>query len=220
MGTDIELFAEVKRKGKWMKVGEVFDWPESMKKLAQKFGPKTDQPYMDRNYELFSILADARNSFGLTPISKPRGIPKDISKELKDKLNAAYIDQDIKPSWVSLKELLDFDWDKKIRLCGIVDEANYKIFVEQGTPQLYEFDFVFRAAAQLFNPSHPMSKQIVLPEHEYLLSQKKEKKEYRIIICWTKAVKDMVDQFYALTLPQLKKLDKNPANIRIVFYFN
>lgn len=35
--------------------------------------------YDDRNYNLFSFLADVRNDGSITPLDEPRGIPKDAS---------------------------------------------------------------------------------------------------------------------------------------------
>jgi len=35
----------------------------------------------NRNYRIFSVMADVRNSFYIRPISKPRGLPKDITRK-------------------------------------------------------------------------------------------------------------------------------------------
>lgn len=43
--------------------------------------------YSERNYAVFAMLADVRNS-GFTPIAEPRGLPDDLSLELKERLAA------------------------------------------------------------------------------------------------------------------------------------
>jgi hypothetical protein len=61
-----------------------------------------------RNYALFAILADVRNTFGVIPISSPKGIPRDTSEtvilefESHEEVHSA--------SWLSLKEIIDFNW--------------------------------------------------------------------------------------------------------------
>ena len=37
------------------------------------------KPFDERDYSLFSFLAGVRNKIGITPISKPKGLPKDLS---------------------------------------------------------------------------------------------------------------------------------------------
>lgn len=44
------------------------------------------QIYQDRNYHVFSLLADVRNGGGIQPIDEPRGLPDDMSAELVDRL--------------------------------------------------------------------------------------------------------------------------------------
>lgn len=64
---------------------------------------------INRNYDLFGILADVRNGAGLEPISEPRGLPKDVAPETK----ALYRDEcDYAESWVTLQELYDYDWSQ------------------------------------------------------------------------------------------------------------
>jgi hypothetical protein len=59
MGCDIHLHVEVKIEGKWQ------NWTA---------------PNLDRNYDLFAKMADVRNyNQGTVPISKPKGLPEDIS---------------------------------------------------------------------------------------------------------------------------------------------
>lgn len=65
-------------------------------------------PEIDRNYELFSVLANVRNYDSVPFISDPRGIPNDVCREFLCWYE--WLDEDAhSASWVTLKELKDFD---------------------------------------------------------------------------------------------------------------
>ena len=71
--------------------------------------------YEDRSYVTFAVLAGVRNYMNLEHISESRGegpelrgIPEDCSEELVGR----YDDADYHSRhWLSLKELLEYDWD-------------------------------------------------------------------------------------------------------------
>jgi hypothetical protein len=113
MGTDIHVAAEIRKADGWH-LAEV-DLPD------------------ERNYVSFAVLANVRNGFGfagydtgdtITPISLPRGLPEDMSPELRALLDGkgkhglwlGYHDH----SWVTLEELLSYDLDQLVILRGMV----------------------------------------------------------------------------------------------------
>lgn len=122
MGTDIHIVAEVKRDGKWH--------------LSDVSVPR------DRNYDTFGILANVRNGFGfagvktgepLTPISLPRGLPKDMSEALKEKLSPdSYFLGDHSFSYITLKEMLEYDYNGLVAECGMVTHAAAEAFRKEG----------------------------------------------------------------------------------------
>jgi hypothetical protein len=65
--------------------------------------------YGERNYSVFGALAGVRRSYGLAPIAAPRGLPKDMAEETK-----AWAEHGIDhtPSWLTLAEVLNHDWDQ------------------------------------------------------------------------------------------------------------
>jgi len=67
--------------------------------------------YAGRNYYLFTILAGVRGNWDDDKISKPRGVPDDISDAYKEQLRQWEGDAHSK-SYFTLKELLDVDWSK------------------------------------------------------------------------------------------------------------
>lgn len=101
-----------------------------------------------RHYETFAILANVRNCYhqsgdeGLPFIAEPRGLPADLSAELaaydptssENTTDEEYEDRDAayetdpdwtdfgdhSQSWVTLKELRDFNWDQERRRVGVI----------------------------------------------------------------------------------------------------
>lgn len=65
---------------------------------------------MHNEDRLFAFLADVRNGYGCQPISKPRGLPVDVSccvyEEYKEWGGDAH-----SASYLTLKELRDFDYE-------------------------------------------------------------------------------------------------------------
>lgn len=103
MGCDIHAYAEVKEKGKWTFSGLTpFDW---------------------RSYGMFGFLAGVRNYSKAEPIAKGRGVPADLSPEVKESEESWDMDGH-SHSWVSLKELLDFDYDKKFYDMRVMRDGN------------------------------------------------------------------------------------------------
>lgn len=111
MGTDITLHAERRGKTRWEHCGQL-------------------EQFENRNYEFFAILANVRNPIRSTApfdfITQNRGLPEDISEDVrKDGL----LQCGNNPGWVTLRELLDFDWDgKTILRSAVVDPALAPLF--------------------------------------------------------------------------------------------
>lgn len=74
-------------------------------------GWSTNEIYWERNYYLFSILADVRNDGSVKPISQERGIPKDASSGYLYMVNRWRGDAH-SHSYFTLKELMEIDWNK------------------------------------------------------------------------------------------------------------
>lgn len=132
MGTDISMYAEVRRNRQWAKVGDKFKncWYNKDRSMDDWNKPYTDHPYDSRNYDLFAILADVRNGRGLAgyktsngfnPISEPKGFPDDITEEVKNELDGyghSY-------SYFTLKELKEYDWNQTVIHVGVITEEQY-----------------------------------------------------------------------------------------------
>jgi hypothetical protein len=134
MGCDIHMRAEVRRDGRWEAVGEIFDcwWRE---------GEKTAEPYGNRNYRLFAMLADVRNGYGFAgvptgsgfkPISDSRDFPDDLSPAIREWAEDGR-DWGHSFSWLSLRELRDYDWDGQVStIYGVVSAKDYECLPVEG----------------------------------------------------------------------------------------
>jgi hypothetical protein len=79
--------------------------------LSDSTCPYSFQPYDDRNYELFSVLANVRNGYQIAPISEPRDYPDNMHQVSKWLLDG-YDFVDHSPTWLSLEEVLAYDWSQ------------------------------------------------------------------------------------------------------------
>jgi hypothetical protein len=111
MGCDINSFAEVKRNNKWEKVNDHFTLDDNNKKFYNK--EKGDNPFYWRSYSTFAFLAGVRNYEHCEPISEPKGLPDDLSEEVKNNYEDLKCDT-YSASYLTAKELLDFDYDKTL----------------------------------------------------------------------------------------------------------
>ena len=139
MGCDIHTIAEVRnnKTGKWEKVGDYFSLNDSDKEFYRK--EKTDSPFNWRSYVLYGFLADVRNYSYCEPISKPKGLPDD-SEFLNKKIHDDYLGEFTMKqnllddtyhsfSYLTLKELLDFDYDKEFWNRRITKEVSPGFFM-------------------------------------------------------------------------------------------
>jgi hypothetical protein len=111
MGCDIHLHVERRTDVGWEQVPdpESDDWTHPTRW------------FHDRNYELFAILADVRNSEGderLQPIVDPRGLPADVSDAVGTSSEEWGIDGH-SHSYLTVAEILAFDWDQMATLSGL-----------------------------------------------------------------------------------------------------
>jgi hypothetical protein len=161
VGTDIHMYVEQRAKnGRWRPIAppEEFTWGGMILRLTGRdiveMEPLLgdDRPEyalqwsIERNYDLFAILADVRNGRGFAgvdtgdgfiPIAQPRGLPKNLSKELRG------MSIDHTPTWLSWEEISEYPhWRTGVtKHRGWVDAYTYKDWVvrckRKGTPATY-----------------------------------------------------------------------------------
>lgn len=102
MGCDIHTFVEIKKNGEWQKAN--IEMPDD-------YSGTTLEPFDNRSYSMFAVLAGVRNYSGITPIKEPAGIPEDASFAFNTE-HGEWASWAHSGTYYTLKELLDFDWDK------------------------------------------------------------------------------------------------------------
>ena len=83
-----------------------------------------------RAYDWFGIIAGVRNYANATPISEPRGLPDEVSWEMKDEVKG-YGPDGHSHSWLSYKDFKEYDWDQ-VSLDGRVSTIDKETGKEKG----------------------------------------------------------------------------------------
>ncbi len=109
MGCDIHSYVEVKIDGIWcIPNPPIFEYDDIAKRIYNE--AYHNHPFEWRDYGVFDFLADVRNYSKVPPIAENRGMPDDVSEEVKVALEGWEWDGH-SYSWLSLKELTVFDYD-------------------------------------------------------------------------------------------------------------
>lgn len=189
--------------------------------------------YNGRNYDLFSILADVRNGYGfagvptgshINPISDPKGLPDDVSHEVY--MEAKKWGRDgHSHSWLTLRELQEYDWNQAKVHVGIVDVAEYATFKAKGAPTSWsggvhgpnvkevsnkEMDDIFRKLQSGEMTIDPDSNefQLLIGGIHYITR-----------ITWPETYRESAGYFYTHHLPLLASFG-DPDSVRLVFWFD
>lgn len=121
MGCDIHSFAERRNKetNEWEVVKECVTLSDFYRDWYKK--EKGDSPFKWRHYSMFGFLAGVRDQT-IEPISEPRGIPEDMSQEVFNECEYWEFDGH-SYSWLLLRELVEFDYDKNCTGDGDLTES-------------------------------------------------------------------------------------------------
>lgn len=142
MGCDIHMYVE-RKEGPfcWKGVYGEDLWDEYERKHNPDFiaKPSLNWLYDGRCYNLFALLADVRNRCDILPIDSPRGLPVDISEDIKkeyepwqwDAHSASFFYLD------ELQEYRDESLEKYFTNSGIVSSYEYNQYLQKGYPTSY-----------------------------------------------------------------------------------
>jgi hypothetical protein len=244
MGCDIHLYVEKKDEtGKWISADK---WtPDPC--VEEDEEPRMwvhwdDRFYRNRNYDLFTILADVRNrrgfagcvtGTGFNPISVPRGIPEDASPEVKRESD--HWDGDgHSHSWLTIAELKAYDWTQTTKHVGVVGLMEFAVFMQKGKPDSYSGD-VFGGGVKHISSDEM---RVKIAEYQPTISMMVDKPrndpqraefekqlweaggwDYFTQVSWDESYRDCCKRFHEETMPKLEALG-DPDNVRIVFFFD
>lgn len=203
MGCDIHPYVEMKGDdGKWHAVKPAGNDPRWAK-------PEDIEWDFNRSYHSFSVLAGVRNSDEYRPIAEPRGIPEDASQEVKDE-SERWDSDGHSHSWLSLSEILAYDWDQKVTNTGIVGESEFKSFMEKGEPESWCGGV---GGGNVKHITNSEMKRIVMEGRA-----EGDEAFYYTELTWETKVKDYCGTLLSF-VESLKKLG-DPERIRVVFWFD
>lgn len=231
MGCDIHMAAERRTAdGRWEMCGE----PTHRWGYAEPW-----EPYDNRNYALFSVLANVRNGYGFAgcdtgegyrPIDDPRGLPPDMSPLVKEWAEAG----DHSHSWLLVRELLDYDWDQIAVKRGCVRAHQFAAWDGKTSPASYSGGIgghrareitndemrrlVERADAEGYSAATDTGYFPTLPPG---LSPELRDALQGSFTCvqWSEPYGTSCRHFLETGLPKLLALG-NPDDVRIVFWFD
>lgn len=199
MGCDIHMYVE-------RKVGNT--WEQVYEEDGKYPDRKSWDP--DRNYDLFGLLAGIRSTI-FSPLIPPRGIPEDLSKSVNVEWEK-YEGYGHTPSFLTLAELLPFEDSAQDVPCYL-DISGFKSFKKTGkVPNNYYY-------------SYPLSYKSCVVSNEEMgkiinLVAFLDDKQYWTKIEHKEQFKEISKVFFVDIIGAMKKLSKNPEDIRCVFWFD
>lgn len=188
MGVDIYMRAEVRKNGAWH--------------LTE------DKLYDDRNYRFFAMLDGTRNDreYPINPIASRRGFPLDAAEATRKEFEYRF--EDGWGSWLTLKEIEDYDWNQCIKVVGIISFEDYeKMIKEKIMPNCWWAD--------------QSSSYLTEEEANKIIDDKTIDKTFLTVKCQflSQPYSYYADDFLLETLPVLRKLGK-PEDVRIIFSYD
>ncbi len=144
MGCDIHCFVEKFKDGEWEQItGFLCDMYDPTSEIFSRESYRNAiSPIESRNYSLFGLLANVRNGYGcagcdtsdsIEPISFPKGLPDNLSNSVKKESESWGYDGH-SHSWLTLKEILEYDTNKVKTKRGFTNLENFNLFVSKGRP--------------------------------------------------------------------------------------
>lgn len=209
MGCDIHVHVEHKVNGIWSKVpdtlGPVNPWYDSTRSQTNINQPNIWD--LDRNYALFGVLAGVRSN--INPILAPRGIPQDLSQEVFDSYQAWGGDCHT-PSYYLLSELLvgkEYSYMEHayVDVAGWIKHKDGIDISESNHVNMY-CDGISVSHQEMDRISNMAP---ILGEEKYYTNIVLDIK-YKKIYSW----------FWDSFLGAMCKIDSNPDNVRMVFWFD
>jgi len=218
MGCDIHLYVEVRQAdGSWKSVDQ---W---VTEDGYFHVPYEKQFYNGRNYDLFAILANVRNGVGFAgvktgagfnPISEPKGLPADVSTEVKQ-CSENWGADGHSHSWHTVSDLWAFDWTQTTINQGWINGETF---------QRWQWNIDEPPVTYCGGVSGPSVKLVTVDEMKALVAAcpKGDLSSLGDTYClasWGIMYCAAAPYFWSNTIPRLLRLGK-PEDVRIVFFFD
>jgi hypothetical protein len=233
MGCDIHFLLERRDGNDWVSCDE---WTTDPLPWDPDFQVPTTRFYSDRNFDMFAILANVRNGYGtagldtgdgFNVIAMPKGLPDDLSPEVQ--ALAVYEIDDMgchTPTWLTLSEILAFNWDQTTTNRGFVEGPDYAEWIgaqrEQGLEPVHCAG-IFRDGMRVLSEDEMRNAiDAIKRDNEVDTWAQKIKEELQDTYChlsWELSYRVCAKNFIRYTVAHMKKLGK-PEDVRCVFWFD
>lgn len=170
------------------------------------------QLHINRNYRLFSILANVRNETGLVCIAGAKGFPEDANDMLNYEHDMWSNGDGHSFSYLTAQELLNFDWSQVSESYGFVNSKEYTNWRERGKnrePDDY-LEWVPHTTSKIIKVSND--------KMEEMITSRVNTDNTVTRVCWTISYKEMCKQFLSVVNTACQNTD--PNNVRFVFWFD
>ena len=212
MGCDIHCFVEVRdRNKKWKKVtGFTNDYYNSSDPYCSSEEYKdSDNILMERNYWEFAVLAGVRNHDGIEPISDPKGVPDNVSDEIRQEIDD-WGDDGHSHSYLTAEEISKYNINTPMIHSGYISCKQYEEFLNGKLPTLWSDGIGGCNVIEASNDECLKAQQ----DHPELYIYTK--------IEWSEPAIEVAAFLFGSCLKQLMNRSKNGSgnDVRIVFWFD
>jgi len=217
MGCDIHLYVEKRVGDKWEAVPGPNPWHGMWDDEPEE--RLNDWIWDGRHYDLFAIMANVRNGYGFAgcdtgdgfvPIAMPKGLPDDVSPAIKASADGWGCDGH-SYSWLTLRELQEYDWNRVTKHRGIVSEAEYLEFKKNGKPESWCGGV---SGPNVVHVSPAQMDDIVAGN-----VVREEGKQYYTKVEWEETYRETVGFIVDEILQKMAELG-GPDDVRLVFWFD
>jgi hypothetical protein len=235
MGTDIHLYIERQdAKGVWHRAAcSAWPCPWCAGNGAYPDGrccyscegrKVTKEPYHERNYNVFAMLANVRNGVGFAgcdtgdgfaPLAEPRGLPDDTA--IHDTENLEYGDDgyvwlgDHSFSYCTLAEALTYDYERTTKHRGYVTAQEYIAWraLAEKSPRSYSGDVW-----------GPAVKKVSVEALERLIAVGAPLGDTYALVEWQDTYRESAGENWFAFLDACKSIDPDPTKVRFVYGFD
>ena len=223
MGIDIYFYVERREGDRWVSCDE---WVPGEDSLGLELQDTVDPFYHDRDYEVFAILADVYNVDGCNPVARPKGVPDDMCPEVRQRYQHAVEFDCFAATWLSLAEILAFDWDQTVTRQGYAHGPAFYEWVsgrrQQGLSPPDLLDEI-RPGGKIATEDE--IRQTVdgldraLEPHELEMQHREALADVYCHVTWTATYRSRAENFFDHAVARMEKLGK-PDDVRCVFWFH
>ncbi len=219
MGCDIHLYVERKNaNGEWEPIKGRNPWYDYYSKYKHSVPddiPKEvyeDWIWEGRHYSLFAVLANVRNYDMISPISHPKGLPKDVSDIVEDASHEWGCDGH-SHSYVTLKEILQYCVkNKSLPQFGVIPLKSYEEYTKTGTIPKDSCLGICGPYIEIISPEEADDiLSGMIRRHNWI--------GYYVPLTWFESFMDIDELFFTRTIPEMMKLGE-PENVRLIFWFD